>query len=478
MVRYKPYERKQRFFQVIDPVAFRDNNPLLRSIDDFVDEHLPVENFSKNIKNDEFGAAALDPRLVCKVLFYAIASGVRSYRSIEQRLAWDPAFMILSAGKMIDHSTLCRFISVHREALQEFFTIMVYILVEQGCINKDFFATDGTKIKGSVGKDFTGTCEDFERRSEKLGKRIAEILESMGNDEPDPGRGRKLKTLEKKKEKIDHFIEQVKTGKRSIGPKDKINLTDSDTGQMKDKDSVYAGYNLQLTVDSNHFIAAYEVFNCTADQPHLQPMIKKVQKQFGEPLSGSIFSFDAGYYSPSNILFLDREKLVAFIPEGQAEDGTRIFKQREGMGSRDCILANRRGEPVLKCPGGQTMTGRRYVRATLDRHSYKFTPKKKRCLSCSHFQRCYRSKTGRKAFEMEKTMIDSVDARKAMAANVASAEGRAIRNKRFSTNEHVNAEIKDRMGLRQFFHRGKDKVRTIACLTAIGYNFRRLAAVS
>lgn len=478
MVRYKPYEQNQPFFQAIDPLAFKQNNPLLRTIDQFVDEHLPVEAFSRNMKNEQFGAAALDPRLVCKVLFYAIASGVRSYRSIEQRLVWDPAFMILSAEKKIDHSTLCRFISMHREALQEFFTVMVYILVEQGCMNKDFFATDGTKIKGSVGKDFTGTPEDFERRSEKLSKRIAEILQTMGNDEPDPGEGRKLKKLEKKKEKIDQFIEEVKKGNRSIGLKDKINLTDPDTGQMKDKDTVYAGYNLQLTVDSNHFIAAYEVFNCTADQPHLQPMIRKVQQQFNEPLTGSVFSFDAGYYSPSNILFLDREKLDAFIPEGQAEDGTRIFKEREGMGSRDCILENRSAEPALTCPGGQTITGRRYTRATLDRQSYKFTPRKEDCLSCSHFQRCYRSKTGRKSFEMEKTMIDSVDARNAMAAKVASPEGRAIRNRRFSTNEHVNAEIKDRMGLRQFFHRGRDKVRTIACLTAIGYNFRRLAAVS
>jgi hypothetical protein len=75
-------------------------------------------------------------------------------------------------------------------------------------------------------------------------------------------------------------------------------------------------------------------------------------------------------------------------------------------------------------------------------------------------------------------MFDSLDARTIMKQKVASDQGRAIRNKRFSTNEHVNGEIKDQMRLRQFHHRGKDKVKTITCLTAIAYNFRRLAAVS
>src|SRR5438128_2042646 len=89
MARFKPYEQDQCFFQTIDPRTFKSNNDLLRVVDEFVDEHLAVEQFACNVENEEAGAAAHDPRLIVKVLIYSIAIGVRSYRSIEDRLRWD-----------------------------------------------------------------------------------------------------------------------------------------------------------------------------------------------------------------------------------------------------------------------------------------------------------------------------------------------------------------------------------------------------
>lgn len=475
MARYKFYNQEQHFFQVIDPVAFRESNSLLRVIDEFVEEHLPVEQFSLNMANDEMGAEALDPRLVVKVLFYSIASGIRSYRSIEDRLKWDPCFLILSGQKVFDHSTLCRFIWRHKKPLTDFFTIMVYILIKQGHMTKDFFGTDGTKIKASAGKDFTGTLGDFQRRSKKLEKKIEELLSKMGNESPDPDRPEKIRNLERKKKKIDDFLEQVKGNPERIESKEKINLTDPDARIMKDKDTTYPGYNLQLSVDANHFIAAYGLFTCTADQPHLKPMIDKLEQQFSS-LAQTALLFDAGYYSGENILFLESKNLNAYIPEGQAEDGSRVFRSKKGVGSRDCRI-NPGDPPVLICPGNQSITGRLYKRSGSKRVSYRFYANKQECSSCTLRQRCYGKRTN-KCFEPEKISVDSYQARLRMREKVASQDGTAKRNLRFSTGEHVNGEIKDQMRLRQFFHRGKDKLQTISALAAIGYNFRRLAAVS
>lgn len=477
MANYKPYNPNQLFFQTIDPAAFREDDGVLRVVDDFVEEYLPVESFSEKVRNDMLGAAALDPRLVCKVLFYAIAKGVRSYRSIEERLAWDPAFKILSAGKIFDHSTLCRFISLHRNELEEFFAIMVYVLIKQGYMTTEFFATDGTKIKAWAGKDFTGSYHDFVQRSAKLQKKIEQILASMGNENPDPTPSGKLSDLQRKKRKIDKFVEQVKNDAKRTKSDEKVNLTDPDAGRMKDKSSYYLGYNLMLSVDSNHFIGAYQVFNCTADQPHVIPMISRLRETVNDPLTNSILAFDAGFYSPGNILFLHRENLNAFVPEGQAEDGSKISRKEKNIGSKDCTLANADNQAILTCPGGQAMTGRLTIRKSPARVSYLFIPQHARCCFCPLKQRCL-GKQPRKYFEVDKIMFDSLDERCEMKQRVASAVGREIRNKRFSTNEHVNGEIKEQMNLRQFYHRGRDKVRTISCLTAIAYNFRRLAAVS
>src|SRR4029077_20587791 len=163
--------------------------------------------------------------------------------------------------------------------------------------------TDGTKIKASAGKDFTGTHEDFLRRSQKLEKRIEEILSKMGNDNnPDPQISRKLRELQNKKNKIDKFLEEVKNNPSRIRGKEKINLTDPDARMMKDKDTSYPGYNLLLTVDANHFVAAYGLFTCAADQPHLKPMVNKLREQIKDPLKKSIWAFDAGFFSGENLL--------------------------------------------------------------------------------------------------------------------------------------------------------------------------------
>lgn len=476
MANYKYYNSRQTFFQAIDPEAFMENNRLLRVIDEFVEAHLPVERFSQEVRNDEVGAAALDPRLVTKVLFYGIATGVRSYRSIEDHLNWDPSFIILAGQETFDHSTLCRFIDRHRKALEEFFTVMVYILINEGYMTKEFFGTDGTKIKASAGKDFTGTYEDFVRRSKKLEKRIEEILSKMGNDNPDPGNPRKLRELENKKQKIDKFLEKIENHTERNSGKNKINLTDPEAGMMKDKDMSYPGYNLLLTVDSNHFIANYGVFNCTADQPHLQPMVGKLREQLNDPLLDSIWAFDAGFFSGENLLFLEREQVNAYIPAGQAEDGSKKYKDKKKITSKDCKLENVDGSAHLTCPGNQTMIGKLY-KSKSGRLSYGFRPNRQGCNSCLLKERCY-ADNRYKYFEVEKITFDSVDARERMKQKVASDFGRKIRNQRFSTGEHINGEIKDPMRVRQFYHRGKKKVETMAALIATAYNFRRLAAVS
>lgn len=476
MAKFKPYDQAQYFFQTIDPRIFKANNPLLRVINEFVDEHLEVERFAAKVLNDEAGAAAHDPRLVVKVLLYSMATGVRSYRAIEERLGWDPAFLILSGQKVFDHSTLCRFIWRHKEALVEFFTLTVYVLIDQGYMSQDFIGTDGTKIKAWAGKDFTGTLEDFRRRSKKLEERINEILTKMGKDpNPDPQPSEKLRNLQRKKEKIDRFLEQVKKESGKIGANEKVNLTDLDARSMKDKDRTYAGYNLQLSVDGNHFIAAFGIYTCTADQPHLQPMVSKLQQQYGDRLSKSILAFDAGYYSGENLLFLERENLNAYIPEGQAEDGRKVIRRKPVIGSKDCTLIDCSENPLLVCPANQVMRG-----IPCDRSKgifYRFKAEKEKCGQCNLLKECY-GKRKTKYFEMTKMGIVSYQARMRMREKVRSEEGRARRNQRFSTGEHVNAEIKDQMRVRQFHHCGKERVHTISALIATAYNLRRLAAVS
>src|SRR4029079_12539638 len=123
--------------------------------------------------------------------------------------------------------------------------------------------------------------------------------------------------------------------------------------------------------------------------------------------------------------------------------------------------------PVLVCPGEQSMVGKLYGRSTSKRISYRFSPKKEKCEPCTLRQQCH-GKRKTKLFEVEKITMDSYKARMHMREKVASEEGKTRRNQRFATGEHVNGEIKDRMVIRQFHHRTKNRLETIPALIAIG----------
>ena len=82
--RYRPYNPEEGYFTLIDPKDIKNHNPLLKAIDSFVEEHVSVEPFSQNVKNEVEGALAVHPRMMLKVIFYSYARGV--YSSREMRL--------------------------------------------------------------------------------------------------------------------------------------------------------------------------------------------------------------------------------------------------------------------------------------------------------------------------------------------------------------------------------------------------------
>jgi len=475
-------QSSQIFLQPIDPKEIRANNPLLVVIEEFVDEHLKLDEFSEKLKNERTGAPAVDPRLMLKILFYAIATGVRSYRKIENHLQWDQNFLVLSMQQNIDHTTICRFINKYEKEIVDFFAVMLYALRSQKYVTLGFIAVDGTKIKASAGKDFSGNIQDFKRRKVKLEQRIKDLLHSISgpDQDPDPGtkkkKEKKLQTLQQRQEKISKFLDQVAHNfESSPAEEEKINLTDLDARQMKDKDSVYMGYNAQLAVDGNHFIVGYDVFNATTDQNHLRPMIEATREQTGDQLTNSIITFDAGFHSSSNIIYSAEQGLNVYLPEGQQPDGSKSTSFST-FTTRDCELLNEQEKPFLVCPGGQKMEGKYAYRPERKVGYYKFRPLKGTCLNCSFFDKCYGSRKS-KRFEVGELPFKALPYSLKMKRKVASDEGRQRRTERFATNEHVFGEIKDHMNLRKFHHRGKKKIKTIWCITAISYNFRRLASL-
>ncbi len=265
--RYRQYNPEAVYFTLIDPKDVKNHNPLLKAIDCFIEEHIPVEPFSHRVNNEMAGAPAVHPKMMLKIIFYSYAKGIYSAREMEDRIRWDPNYMYLSANQRVDHSTICNFILKYREEIKRIFPQLVYVMAKMGYVTMDFVAVEGTKIRADVGKRFTGNVEEFKEKRRRIEKKIEIILHHTTDEDlkRKARRDKKLDALRREKGKIQAFLAGVEKGEETA--KGKVSLTDSDACMVKDKDTKYMGYNCQIAVDERaHAIVGAEVFNVASDR--------------------------------------------------------------------------------------------------------------------------------------------------------------------------------------------------------------------
>ncbi len=203
--RYRPYNPEEGYFTLIDPKDIKNHNPLLKAIDSFVEEHISVEPFSQNVKNEIEGAPAVHPRMMLKVIFYSYAKGVYSSREMEDRMRWDPNYIYLSANQRVDHSTICNFILKYGEEIKAVFSRLVYVIARMGYVTMDFLAVDGTKIRADAGMRFTGNVKEFRQQRDRIERKIEKILRHTTSEDA-VRREKKQDILEREKAKIEAFL--------------------------------------------------------------------------------------------------------------------------------------------------------------------------------------------------------------------------------------------------------------------------------
>ena len=482
MANFSSYNRGQKFFSVVDPERLRKHDPLIGVIDDFVEHQVSIDLFVDKYTNDEGGAPAKHPRIFLKVLFYSYSQGIYSSREIEDRITGgDSAFTYLSSNTCLDHSTICKFILMHSEAIREVFTRMVYVLHKLGLVKLNFLAIDGTKIRAGVGDRFTGTVEDFRKKRERIEKKIGEILERTVSDElSEKYRQRmehKLKQLEKDKEKIDSFFSDLSSEEKLTKKDKRINLVDPDSVMVKDKKSRYMGYNCQIAVDEeNHFIAGARVFNEENDAGLLKPMVSELRERTQTDLKDSELGFDAGYYTSENIQYSDDESLNIYMPEGKGEGGRRT-KNSEVINSQDCVLEVDGDIRRLICPGGQILETTKTFKKGRYEH-YRFTVRISICKQCGYYKFCYKGLKSRKIFMIKKEYFETYKFRKRMTEKLLTQKGKERLADRSCTVEHVFGDIKEHYKFRKFKHRRLQKAELIWIIVCIAYNLRKLAVLS
>jgi transposase len=354
---YRSYNPDQ---QLLMPPSLREWLPedhLAYFVSDTIDE-MDLSEIESVYENSLRGNPPYHPGMMVKLLFYSYCTGVISSRKIAVKLVEDVAVRVLAAGNRPDFRTLSDFRKLHISALKRLFTQILVLCEKAGMVKLGHVALDGTKLKANASKHKAMSYSRMKEESARLESEIAKLLESArltdeaedkelgedvrGDELPDElaFRASRLAKIRQAMNELEaeakaettstavdsesnEFVDKYVSNKlgrpkkKPLGvPDDKAqkNFTDPESKIMKSADkSFIQGYNAQAAVDSEYqVIVATMVTNKAADLPHTEAVVEKIEKTFGR--LPEEMSLDAGYYSESNVKYLESKKIDAYVP--------------------------------------------------------------------------------------------------------------------------------------------------------------------
>jgi transposase len=295
---------------------------------------LDLSDFYADYREDGWGAAAHDPKMMVALFIYAYSIGVRSTRQIERHCQEDVAFRVICAGQIPDHATIGRFRKRHERAIACLFGGVLELCARSGLVKVGVVSVDGTKIAASATHHAN---RSYQQIAEEILKEAAEIDayedelygEARGDELPEgfrtsserrqrfreaqkaleeerkakakPVPRDRQKRLSECKKRLEEELELerrvakeheewrkqgiAKDGSRRMTghnmkehplptePAGKINVTDPDSRNLKTTKGFVQGYNAQAVVTEDQIIVAADISTESLDTANLEPMV-------------------------------------------------------------------------------------------------------------------------------------------------------------------------------------------------------------
>jgi transposase len=429
---YRPYLPDQEFLL---PPSLRDwlpENHLVYFVSDVID-NLDLSAMDAVYGDEQRGQPPYDPRMMTKLLIYGYCIGLFSSRRIQQRLAEDIAFRVLSAGNAPNFRTISDFRKIHLATLEGLFEQVLKIALEAGAMKLGRVALDGTKVKANASKHKAMSYDRMKEKERQIRAEVKELLaqaqaadaaedEQYGADQQGDELPEELQRRESRLQKIrqakraleerarqkaeaeGQSAEEVKQAKPAA--KDQYNFTDPESRIMMGSDGFVQGYNAQAAVEpALQLIVGQSVTPAANDKEQIEPMVEVIEQQSGHRPTELLA--DSGYGSEKNLEYLE--------------------------------TAGESGQPIQ----GYVATGKQ-------KHG-------------EHRQPCPRGPLPKNATRVER-----------MKRKLQTKAGRAVYAARKTIVEPVFGQIKQARGFRQFLLRGLVKVRGEWALVCLTHNILKL----
>jgi transposase len=281
------------------------------------------------------GRPALDPRLAIALWLYATLEGVGSARRLATLCTEHHAFRWLCGGVSVNHHTLADVRVRHLPFLDSLLTHSVAVLREQGLVDLNRVAQDGTRVRASAG------AASF-RRKPTLGEclieaedQVARLKEEM-DDDPTAGSRRQAAARERaareRVERVQAALDRLPQLAAKKNPaeraKARSSTTDAQATVMKMADGGFRpAYNVQFAADTaSQVIVGVDVLTTGSDQGQMSPMVRQIEERHGT--APGEYLADGGFASHADLEAVSGCGVTVYTPVPAPKDATRDRHQR------------------------------------------------------------------------------------------------------------------------------------------------------
>ena len=454
--------------------------------------------------------AAVDPKILFKVITYAYMNNIYSSRKIETACRRDINFMwLLEGAPAPDHSTIARFRKQYLDdTVEELFYQMVQLLHTIGEIEFKNVFIDGTKIEASANRYTFVWKKVVNKNEEKMFLKIKSCIEAINQAYGTSftatketvlddlrnalsyleelrqieridfvhGSGKRKSDLQKFTEQLQTFSErqeQYNTYNNLFEGRNSFSKTDPDATFMHMKEDhmrnsqLKPAYNVQIGVEAE-YVTGVGIFQDRSDIGTMIPMIENMENH----LKASYLNFvmDSGYESEENYLYLESKGSNCYIkPQNYEKCKKRSFSK--DISKRENMFYDEEKDEYT-CHNGKQLrpVGITHRTSATGYRSEVTVYECESCEGCEYKPKCTKARGNRK-MQVSKTFMEK---RQKAYENITSEKGILLRMNRSIQVEGAFGVLKEDYNFNQFLTRGKNSVKTEFILLCLAYNINKL----
>ena len=318
------------------------------------------------------GRAALDPRLAIALWLYATLEGVGSARQLATLCTHHNAFRWLCGGVTVNHHTLADVRVEHPDFLDALLTRSVAALREQGLVDLNRVAQDGTRVRASAGAASFRRKPTLEACLLEAEDQVARLREEMDDDPAASSRQQAAARERVARERVERVEAALKRlpvleAKKRPDERDRArcSTTDAEATVMKMADGGFRpAYNVQYAADTTSLvIVGVDVLATGSDRGQLIPMVEQLHERYEQ--YPAEYLADGGFGQHADLEAVAAKGTAVYAPVPQPKDASRDRHQRlptdgpvigawrERMGTEEAKAVYRDRAATAECVNAQ-----------------------------------------------------------------------------------------------------------------------------